>query len=104
MWLMLQQGQPDDYVIATGETHSIRELLEVAFARVGIDDWEKRVVQDPRFFRPAEVDLLIGSPAKAKSELGWEPKVGFTELVEMMVDADTAAEQRLARHRHSDEA
>ncbi|MDX6209639.1 MAG: GDPmannose 4,6-dehydratase [Frankiales bacterium] len=103
MWLMLQQGQPDDYVIATGETHSIRELLEVAFARVGIDDWEKRVVQDPRFFRPAEVDLLIGSPAKAKSELGWEPKVGFTELVQMMVDADTAAEQRLARHRHSDE-
>ncbi|MDX6212670.1 MAG: GDPmannose 4,6-dehydratase, partial [Frankiales bacterium] len=75
----------------------------VAFARVGIDDWEKRVVQDPRFFRPAEVDLLIGSPAKAKSELGWEPKVGFTELVQMMVDADTAAEQRLARHRHSDE-
>ncbi|MDX6227810.1 MAG: GDPmannose 4,6-dehydratase, partial [Frankiales bacterium] len=103
MWLMLQQGQPDDYVIATGESHSIRELLEVAFARVGIDDWEKRVVQDPRFFRPAEVDLLIGSPAKAKSELGWEPKVGFTELVQMMVDADTAAEQRLARHRHSDE-
>jgi GDPmannose 4,6-dehydratase len=104
MWLMLQQRQPDDFVIATGETHSIRELLEVAFARVGIDDWEKRVVQDPRFFRPAEVDLLIGSPAKAKSELGWEPKVGFTELVEMMVDADTVAEQRLARHRHSDEA
>jgi GDPmannose 4,6-dehydratase len=104
MWQMLQQRQPDDFVIATGETHSIRELLEVAFARVGIDDWEKRVVQDPRFFRPAEVDLLIGSPAKAKSELGWEPKVGFTELVEMMVDADTVAEQRLARHRHSDEA
>ncbi|MDX6229071.1 MAG: GDPmannose 4,6-dehydratase, partial [Frankiales bacterium] len=99
MWLMLQQHQPDDYVIATGETHSIRELLEVAFARVGIDDWEKRVVQDPRFFRPAEVDLLIGSPAKAKAQLGWEPKVGFTELVQMMVDADTAAEQRLARHR-----
>ncbi|MDX6246174.1 MAG: GDPmannose 4,6-dehydratase [Frankiales bacterium] len=102
MWLMLQQRQPDDYVIATGETHSIRELLEVAFARVGIEDWEPRVVQDPRFFRPAEVDLLIGSPEKAKSELGWEPKVGFTELVQMMVDADTAAEQRLARHRHSD--
>jgi GDPmannose 4,6-dehydratase len=102
MWLMLQQRQPDDYVIATGETHSIRELLEVAFARVGIEDWEPRVVQDPRFFRPAEVDLLIGSPEKAKSELGWEPKVGFAELVQMMVDADTAAEQRLARHRHSD--
>jgi GDPmannose 4,6-dehydratase len=104
MWLMLQQRQPDDYVIATGETHSIRELLEVAFARVGIDDWEKRVVQDPRFFRPAEVDLLIGSPAKAKAQLGWEPKVGFTDLVQMMVDADTAAEQRLARHRRSDRA
>jgi GDPmannose 4,6-dehydratase len=104
MWLMLQQHQPDDYVIATGETHSIRELLEVAFARVGIDDWEKRVVQDPRFFRPAEVDLLIGSPAKAKAQLGWEPKVGFTDLVQMMVDADTAAEQRLARHRRSDRA
>jgi len=103
MWRMLQQGQPDDYVIATGETHSIRELLEVAFGRVGINDWEKHVVQDPRFFRPAEVDLLIGDPAKAKTQLGWEPKVGFTELVEMMVDADTAAEQRLARHRHSDE-
>ena len=103
MWRMLQQDQPDDYVIATGETHSIRELLEVAFARVGIDDWERHVVQDPRFFRPAEVDLLIGDPTKAKDQLGWEPKVGFTELVEMMVDADTAAEQRLARHRHSDE-
>ena len=103
MWLMLQQQQPDDYVIATGETHSIRELLEVAFARVGIDDWDKRVVQDPRFFRPAEVDLLIGSPAKAKAQLGWEPKVGFQDLVEMMVDADTAAEQRLARHKQADQ-
>ena len=99
---MLQQDEPDDYVIATGETHSIRELLEVAFARVGIDDWEKRVVQDPRFFRPAEVDLLIGDPTKAKEQLGWTPKVGFTELVEMMVDADSAAERRLARHRDSD--
>jgi GDPmannose 4,6-dehydratase len=104
MWLMLQQNQPEDYVIATGETHSIRELLEVAFKRVGIDDWESRVVQDPRFFRPAEVDLLIGSSEKAKIELGWEPKVGFDQLVEMMVDADTAAEQRLARHRDSDES
>jgi GDPmannose 4,6-dehydratase len=102
MWLMLQQGQPDDYVIATGETHSIRELLEVAFGRVGIDDWEKRVVQDPRFFRPAEVDLLIGDPTKAKEQLGWQPKVAFNELVEMMVDADTEAEKRLARHRHSE--
>jgi GDPmannose 4,6-dehydratase len=101
MWLMLQQNQPEDYVIATGETHSIRELLEVAFARAGIHDWEPRVVQDPRFFRPAEVDLLIGSPEKAKIELGWQPTVDFATLVEMMVDADLAAEQRLARQRAS---
>jgi GDPmannose 4,6-dehydratase len=97
MWLMLQQGHPDDFVIATGETHSIRELLEVAFARVGISDWEPRVVQDPRFFRPAEADQLVGDPGKAESQLGWKPKVGFAELVEMMVDADMASEQRLAR-------
>ncbi|SDI94302.1 GDPmannose 4,6-dehydratase [Frankineae bacterium MT45] len=90
MWLMLQQPEGDDYVVATGETHSIRELLEVAFARVGITDWDHLVYQDPRFFRPAEVDLLIGDPAKAREKLGWAPKVGFTELVEMMVDNDLA--------------
>jgi GDPmannose 4,6-dehydratase len=89
MWLMLQQEEPTDYVIATGETHSVRELVEVAFARVGLD-WEKHVVQDERFMRPAEVDLLIGDPDRAKTELGWEPRVDFRELVEMMVDADVA--------------
>jgi GDPmannose 4,6-dehydratase len=87
MWLMLQQDRPDDYVIATGETHSVQELVEIAFERVELD-WREFVVQDPRFMRPAEVDLLIGDPAKAKAELGWEPEVGFRDLVHMMVDAD----------------
>jgi GDPmannose 4,6-dehydratase len=96
MWRMLQQPEPDDYVIATNETHSIRELLDVAFKRVGIDDWEKLVVQDPRFFRPAEVDLLIGDPSKAKDKLGWTPKVAFTQLIEMMVDNDLRTERKLA--------
>jgi GDPmannose 4,6-dehydratase len=77
MWLMLQQSQPDDYVIATGETHSIRELLDVAFDRVGIEDWQPLVVQDPRFFRPVEVDQLVGDPSKARTQLGWKPKVAF---------------------------
>lgn len=89
MWLMLQQDAPDDFVISTGETHSVRELVEIAFNRVGLD-YEKHVVVDQRFVRPAEVDLLIGDPGKAKRELGWTPKVSFTELVEMMVDADVA--------------
>jgi GDPmannose 4,6-dehydratase len=96
MWLMLQQDEADDYVVATGETHSIRELLEVAFNRVGIDDWEGKVLQDPRFFRPAEVDLLIGDPSKAREKLGWTPKVGFRELVEMMVDSDLAQQKELS--------
>ena len=95
MWRMLQQDEADDYVVATGETHSIRELLDVAFAHVGIEDWETKVVQDPRFFRPAEVDLLIGDPAKAKEKLGWTPKVGFQELVRMMVDSDLAEQRKL---------
>jgi GDPmannose 4,6-dehydratase len=85
---MLQQDEADDYVVATGETHSIRELLEIAFAHVGIDDWEDKVLQDPRFFRPAEVDLLIGDPTKAREKLGWSPTVAFEELVRMMVDSD----------------
>src|SRR5512133_3146079 len=89
MWLMLQQDEPDDYVVATGETHTVREFCEIAFAHVGLD-YEKYVVVDQRFVRPAEVDLLLGDPAKAKSVLGWEPKVSFVELVEMMVDADLA--------------
>jgi GDPmannose 4,6-dehydratase len=96
MWLMLQQNEADDYVVATGETHSIRELLDVAFTRVGIDAWEDRVVQDPRFFRPAEVELLIGDPSKARDRLGWKPKVSFEELVQMMVDHDLAEQKQLA--------
>ena len=87
MWLMLQQDVPDDFVVATGETHSVRELCEIAFARAGLD-WQEHVVVDERFFRPAEVDLLVGSPARAAEKLGWTPTVGFAELVEMMVDAD----------------
>ena len=90
MWLMLQQEQADDYVVATGETHSIREFLEIAFAHVGIEDWQPKVTQDPRFLRPAEVDLLIGDPSKAREQLGWQPKVGFEDLVRMMVDSDLA--------------
>ena len=93
MWLMLQQDVPDDFVVATGETHSVRELCEIAFARAGLD-WQQHVVVDERFFRPAEVDLLVGSPARAAEKLGWTPTVGFAELVEMMVDADI---ERLAR-------
>ncbi|MGX7680717.1 GDP-mannose 4,6-dehydratase [Jatrophihabitans sp. DSM 45814] len=96
MWRMLQQDEADDYVVATGQTHSIRELLDIAFARVGIDDWEKHVFQDPKFFRPAEVDLLIGDPSKAREKLGWQPRVGFEQLVEMMVDSDLTEQRLLA--------
>lgn len=87
MWLMLQQDTPDDYVVATGETHTVKELVQLAFDRVGLD-WEKYVVIDPRFIRPAEVDLLIGQPAKANNVLGWVPQTSFQSLVNMMVDAD----------------
>ncbi len=87
MWLMLQQDQPDDYVISMGETHSVREFCETAFGHVDLD-WQKYVVQDPAFMRPAEVDHLIGNPAKAGQKLGWEPTVSFQSLVHMMVDAD----------------
>ena len=89
MWLMLQQDEPDDYVVGTGNTHSVQELCEAAFTHVGLA-WEDYVTQDPRFMRPAEVDLLVSNPAKAKANLGWEPDVSFRELIEMMVDADTA--------------
>ena len=92
MWRMLQQPEADDYVIATGETHSIREYLELAFGAVGITDWEPYVKQDPRFMRPAEVDSLIGDPSKAKNVLGWTPTVSFPELVTMMVENDLALE------------
>jgi len=101
MWLMLQQDEPDDYVVATGETHSVRELCEAAFNCVGLN-YEDYVVIDEKFYRPAEVDLLIGDPAKAKSKLGWEPQVDFKSLVEMMVEADLEAikeEHGLIGHR-----
>ncbi len=96
MWLMLQQDQPDDYVVATGETHSIEELVERAFAEVGIDNWRDYVGQDPKFLRPAEVDLLIGDPTKAKTVLGWEREVDFPALISMMVDHDLRLEARKA--------
>lgn len=87
MWLMLQQDEPDDYVVSTGETHSVEELVDAAFSCVDLD-WHDYVVQDPRFMRPAEVDLLVGDASKAGTVLGWEPKITFTQLVEMMVEAD----------------
>ena len=87
MWLMLQQDQPDDYVVGTGETHTVRELCEVAFGHLGLN-YEDHVRVDPRFVRPAEVDLLVGDPAKARQALGWEPSVSFEDLVVMMVEAD----------------
>jgi len=89
MWLMLQQDEPDDYVIATGETHSVREFLDEAFGHLGLD-WAQHVEIDPRYFRPAEVDLLIGDSSKARQKLGWEPKITFKELAGMMVEADLA--------------
>ncbi|GHS88185.1 GDP-mannose 4,6-dehydratase [Cellulomonas hominis] len=96
MWRMLQQDVADDYVVATGETHSIRELLDVAFRHVGIDDWAPLVKQDPRFMRPAEVELLIGDASKARDVLGWVPQVGFEQLVKMMVDNDLTEQRALA--------
>jgi GDPmannose 4,6-dehydratase len=96
MWLMLQQDEADDYVISTGATHSIRELLDAAFGHVGIENWAPYVRQNPAFMRPAEVDLLIGDASKAKSVLGWTPRVGFDELVRMMVDHDLAEQRALA--------
>ncbi len=89
MWMMLQQDRPDDYVIATGVSHSVRELVEIAFARVGLD-WQKHVRVDSALLRPAEVDHLLGDAGRARKELGWAPRVDFRGLVEMMVDADLA--------------
>lgn len=107
MWLMLQQEEPDDYVVATGKTHSVREFVELAFREIGIDiEWQGTGVKekgvnaangdvlieiDTRYFRPAEVDILMGDPSKAKEKLGWEAKVGFEELVKMMVEEDIRA-------------
>ena len=96
MHLMLQQDAPDDFVVATGETHTVREFCEIAFSAVGLN-WEDHVILDPRFMRPAEVDLLVGGPEKAEKILGWTPQVGFGELVAMMVEADMAAVATLTR-------
>ncbi|MFW5681874.1 MAG: GDP-mannose 4,6-dehydratase [Phycisphaeraceae bacterium] len=103
MWMMLQQEEPDDYVVATGETHTVREFCELAFGRVGLD-YRDFVEIDPRYFRPAEVDLLLGDPSKAKRKLGWEPTTTFPELVEMMVDHDmelASREQTLRNAGHN---
>ncbi len=99
MWMMLQQPEPDDYVVATGETHSIEEFLTLAFSEVGLDDWHNYVRQDPRFFRPAEVDLLIGDPSKARDKLGWVPEVDFNSLVKMMVKNDLEIETARLKNR-----
>lgn len=95
MWLMLQQEQADDYVISTGETHSIRDLLDTAFAVADLQDWERYVRQDQAFMRPAEVDLLLGDASKAREKLGWTPTVTFPQLVQMMVESDLAEQKRL---------
>ncbi len=95
MWRMLQQPEPEDYVIGTGLTHSVRDLIEIAFAHVGLD-WQNYVKQDPKFIRPAEVDVLLADPSKAKAKLGWEPQVGFEEMILRMVDADL---ERLATNK-----
>jgi len=87
MWMMLQQDQPDDYVVCTGITHAVREFCEAAFEHVGLD-YRDYVIQDPRFYRPAEVDLLVGDPEKSRRQLNWEPKISFEKLVQMMVDSD----------------
>ena len=92
MWSMLQQDTPDDYVVATGESHSVRDFLDVAFGHAGLD-WNQHVEIDPKYFRPTEVDVLIGDASKARNKLGWKPRVGFEDLVRMMVDADLKAEQ-----------
>ena len=97
MWMMLQQPTPDDFVIATGKAHSIEQLLEVAFTAAEMGDWRKFVRQDQRFFRPAEVDLLIGDATKAKTKLGWQPKVGFETLIQMMVKNDLDYESKRRR-------
>ena len=90
MWMMLQQDSPQDFVICTGETHTIREFLDVAFSHIGVDHWSDYVVQDPEFYRPAEVDYLRGDCSKAKNVLGWKPEHSFEDLVKLMVDHDTA--------------
>ncbi len=100
MWLMLQQEKPDDYVVATGETHSVQEFVEMAFAKLGLD-WRQHVEIDKRYLRPTEVDTLLGDPGKVRAVLGWRPRVGFAELVDMMVSSDHALAQRDAAVRHA---
>src|SRR3954470_3685960 len=102
MWLMLQQDEPDDYVVATGEAHTVEELVELAFREVGIDDWRTVVRQDPKFFRPSEVDLLIGDATKAREQLGWTPSTDFPTLVKMMVANDLDIESEKLRTRRAD--
>jgi len=97
MWMIVQQDEPEDYVIATGEMHTVREFLDVAFRCADIDDWTPYIEQDPRFMRPAEVDLLMGDPTKARTQLGWKPRVAFEELVQRMYDHDLADEAARAR-------
>jgi GDPmannose 4,6-dehydratase len=102
MWLMLQQPEPDDYVIATGESHTVREFLELSFAHCGLD-WNRHVETDPRYFRPTEVNGLCGDAAKAHAKLGWKPQIGFEEMVRLMVEHDldlARQEQLLARSGH----
>ena len=95
MYLMMQQARPSDYVVATGTTHSIRDLLDAAFGHISIYDWNTYIVIDPRFYRPAEVEYLLGFSQKAKAELGWEPKITFEELIKLMVDHDINETQKL---------
>ncbi|MGI5170644.1 GDP-mannose 4,6-dehydratase [Spirillospora sp. CA-253888] len=97
MWSMLQQDEPADYVISTGRTHTVRDLLDIAFQRAGVGGWERHVRQEPRLFRPAEVDLLVGDCSRARERLGWKPRLGFRDLIQMMVDADLAD---LRQHPH----
>jgi GDPmannose 4,6-dehydratase len=104
MWMMLQADEPDDFVIATGETHTVREAVETAFARQGLDPGEHLEI-DPKYYRPSEVDVLLGDASKAKEKLGWQPKVRFQDLIELMVDADVAALQdqmagKITRYSH----
>ena len=94
MWLTLQQAQPEDYVVATGETYQVKEFVRLAFEAAELDDWQRYVRQDPKFFRPAEVDLLVGDPTKAETNLGWKREVGFPDLVKRMVEHDLAVESR----------
>src|SRR5262249_26510869 len=98
MWLMLQQEKPDDYVIGTGQTHSVEEFVQIAFDHVGLN-WRRHVTVDPQFLRPAEVDLLLANPTKARRLIGWKPEVSFEQLVRLMVDADVAQLKKTANHR-----